>query len=110
MSNGRRNRRRLRGNDVTQHCNLLVNDFFSFADGHAGSVKCVFVEDISDPMPPSLENLRKMLARTNKAWRVYCEMAGLPSESTGLCLQRIESEWRKREMAGPPRKSRSAKR
>lgn len=110
MSNSRRNKRNLKGNDVSLHCGLLVTDFFAFADGHAENVQCVFVEDISEPMPPSLENLRKMLARTNKAWRDYCDLLRLPSESRGLCLKRIETEWHRREKQELPKKSRSAKR
>lgn len=83
-------------NDVGEHCGLLVADFFNFYEGRVDEVKLIDIRDINWPMPPDKEQMRKMMARCDKAWRVYCDYAGLPMASKKLFINRIRHEWQTR--------------
>lgn len=101
-------------NDVGKHCDMLVDDFFNFNEGHSELVKVIDIRDIQEPMPPQQEQLRKMMARCQKAWLDYCNLVGLSRQSRTLFLNRVKKEWRSREQQQQkmqqlhPKKSQSA--
>lgn len=78
-------------NDIGKHCQSLIDDFFHFCDGELDKVKIIDeLRDISDPMPPSVEQAGKMLARCNKAWNDYCGFMLLPRECKKLFINRVK--------------------
>lgn len=80
-------------NDVGKHCDMLIEDFFNFNEGHADLVKLIDIRDINEPMPPKQEQLRKMMARCQRAWLDYCNFVGLSRQSQTLFLKRVEQAW-----------------
>jgi len=80
-------------NDIGEHCRLLITDFFNFFEGRADEVKLIDIRDIKEQMPPDREQVRKMMARCDKAWKLYCDYAGLPMASKKLFINRIRNEW-----------------
>lgn len=84
-------------NDVGKHCNMLIDDFFNFNEGHADMVKLIDIKDINNPMPPTQEQLRKMMARCQRAWLDYCSYIGLSRQSRTLFINRVKKEWQSRE-------------
>ena len=81
-------------NHVGNHCQLLVDDFFHFCEGELDQVTIITeLRDISEPMPPKLEQIQKMLARCDKAWKDYCKFMQLPSESNKLFINRVKTKW-----------------
>lgn len=81
-------------NDIGKHCQLLVDDFFHFCDGEADRVTIITeLRDISEQMPPNLEQLRKMFARCDRAWKDYCKFMRLPGESEKMFVNRVKTRW-----------------
>lgn len=81
-------------NDIGNHCQLLVDDFFHFCDGEVDKVSIITeLRDISTPMPPDHEQMKKMLARCDKAWKDYCKFMLLPGESQKLFINRVKKKW-----------------
>jgi hypothetical protein len=81
-------------NHIGEHCQTLVDDFFNFVDGNIQEVRIITeLRDISEPMPPQLEQIRKMLARCNKVWKDYCGFMMLPRESNVLFINRVKKKW-----------------
>lgn len=81
-------------NDIGKHCQSLVDDFFNFVDGKVDKVTIITeIRDISEPMPPKIEQTRKMLARCNKVWKEYCKFMLLPRESNVLFINRVKKKW-----------------
>lgn len=81
-------------NDIGNHCQLLVDDFFHFHDGELDKITIITeLRDISEPMPPKLEQVRIMFARCNKAWKDYCKLMLLPGESQKLFINRVKKRW-----------------
>ena len=81
-------------NHVGEHCQTLIDDFFNFVGGWIEEVRIITeLRDISEPMPPQLEQIRKMLARCNKAWKDYCGFMMLPKESNMLFINRVKKKW-----------------
>lgn len=90
-------KRTIKSNDVGKHCDMLIDDFFNFYEGHADLVKLIDIRDIAEPMPPQQEQYRKMMARCKKAWVDYCNFVGLSRQSRTLFLTRFQKEWQRRE-------------
>lgn len=85
-------------NNIGEHCQTLIDDFFNFVDGRIEEVRIITeFRDIAEPMPPKLEQIRKMLARCNKVWKDYCKFMLLPGESNLLFINKVKKEWLKRE-------------
>lgn len=81
-------------NDIGNHCQVLVDDFFHFCDGEVDQITIITeLRDISEPMPPQLEQIQKMLVRCDKAWKDYCKFMLLPSESKKLFINRVKIKW-----------------
>lgn len=81
-------------NDIGKHCQMLIDDFFHFCEGELDQVTIIAeIRDISDPMPPQLDQIKKMLARCDKAWKDYCKFMLLPGESSRLFLNRAKKRW-----------------
>lgn len=80
-------------NDIGKHCGLLVTDFFNFFEGRVDEVKIIDIRDIRESVPPEKDQLRKMMARCDKAWRDYCDFVGLPMMCKKLFTNRIKEEW-----------------
>ena len=101
-------------NKVSEHCQLVLDDFFNFCDGKADLVKLVIISDIKEPMPPDVEQIKKMFGRCKRVWSDYCDFINLPRESKQLFVTKAKTEWHRREelqkrVAIPKRKrSRSA--
>ena len=87
----------VKNNDIGKHCNMLFESFFNFTDGNVSAVKLIDIRDISEPMPPEVDQIKKMLARCDKAWKEYCDFVGLPCQSRKLFINRVKKEWLKRE-------------
>lgn len=81
-------------NDIGNHCQLLVDDFFHFCEGETDQITIITeLRDISEPMPPSLVQVKKMFARCDKAWKDYCKFMLLPGESSTLFTKRVKAKW-----------------
>lgn len=81
-------------NHIGEHCQTLVDDFFSFVDGRIDEVRIITeFRDISEPMPPTIEQIKKMLVRCNNVWRDYCKFMLLPRESNLLFTNRVKKKW-----------------
>lgn len=81
-------------NDIGNHCQLLVDDFFHFCDGEVDQITIITeLRDIKEPMPPKVEQIRVMLARCNKAWKDYCRFMLLPGESQKMFINRVKTKW-----------------
>lgn len=80
-----------------EHCNLLVNDFFSYCDGFYEDVKLIDIRDVSVNPKPDLDGMRKAMARCDSAWRMYCTRYRMPPESQKLFINKVKSEWLKRQ-------------
>lgn len=94
-------------NDIGKHCQSLIDDFFHFCDGELDKVKIIDeLRDISDPMPPSVEQAGKMLARCNKAWNDYCGFMLLPRECKKLLINRVKKKWLSLEKQQTPKRKR----
>lgn len=102
-------------NNIGVHCQTLVDDFFNFVDGKLEDVHIITeLRDISEPMPPTIDNMKKMLARCDRVWKDYCKFMLLPGESNKLFINRVKKRWltlekqqipvlkRKRRSAGAP--------
>lgn len=83
-------------NDIGKHCDLLISDFFNFYEQHVDKVMLIDIRDIREPMPPDKHQMRKMMARCQKAWEVYCNYAHLPMASKKLFKIRLQKEWQRR--------------
>lgn len=85
-------------NKVGEHCQLLLDDFFNFADGHPELVRLVVINDLTEnERLTDLEKLQRMYARTDNAWKHYCDVANLPRESRNLFTNKAQAEWHRRE-------------
>ena len=91
------NKKRIVTNDVSKHCQLVVDDFFAFSDGRADEVQYSQVDDIKEPMPPTVEQLKKMFARCKRVWADYCDFTLLPRECRQLFVSKVKAEWQRRE-------------
>ena len=81
-------------NDIGNHCQLLVDDFFHFCEGEVDQITIITeLRDIKEPMPPKVEQLRTMLARCDKAWKDYCRFMLLPGESQKMFINRVKKKW-----------------
>lgn len=81
-------------NDIGKHCQFLVDDFFHFCEGELNQITIITeLRDISEPTPPTLEQLQTMLARCDKAWKDYCKFMLLPGESKKLFINRVKTRW-----------------
>ena len=89
----------IRTNNVSKHCQLVLDDFFNFCDGHPELVKYVTISDIKEPMPPDVEQIKVMFGKCKRVWVDYCDFVGLPRESRQLFVNKAKVEWHKREMA-----------
>ena len=90
-------------NDIGLHCNTLVKDFFNFCDGKLDDISVITeYRDISDPMPPTLPHISKMLVRCDKVWKDYCKFMLLPKESQSLFMTRVKKQWLELEKQQPP--------
>jgi hypothetical protein len=87
----------VKNNDIGKHCDMLFDAFFNFTDGNVSEVRLIDIRDISEPMPPQVDQIKKMLARCDKAWKEYCDLVGLSGHSRNLLINRVEKEWLKRE-------------
>lgn len=80
--------------NVGQHCTQLVDDFFNFCDGKLDKVKVITeLRDISEPMPPELEQMGKMLNRCKKVWNDYCDFMAAPQMTRQLFINRVKKQW-----------------
>lgn len=81
-------------NNIGAHCQTLIDDFFNFVDGRIEEVKTITeFRDIAEPMPPKLEQIRKMLARCDRVWKDYCKFMLLPRETNSLFINRVKKKW-----------------
>lgn len=86
-------------NNVSEHCQLVLDDFFNFCDGKPELVKYAIISDIKEPMPPDVEQIKKMFGRCKRVWSDYCDFINLPRESRQLFVKKAKAEWHKREKA-----------
>lgn len=97
--------------DVGKHCEQLINDFFNFCEGNLEEVKVITeLRDISEPMPPKLEQIGKMLNRCKKVWYDYCDFVRAPRMTRDLFINRVKKQWlalEKSQKSQIPTKSRS---
>lgn len=89
----------IRTNNVGEHCQLVLDDFFNFCDGHPELVKYAIITDIKEPMPPGVEQIKKMFGRCKRVWSDYCDFIKLPRESRQLFVNKAKQEWQRREKA-----------
>ena len=90
-------------NHIGEHCLTLVDDFFNFVEGRIGEVKVITeYRDLLEPMPPELDQIRKMLTRCDKVWKDYCRYMQLPGETHSLFINRVKREWLAREKQQMP--------
>lgn len=85
-------------NDIGEHCDLLVADFYNYVEGQYDKVMLIDIRDVRDEEKPSMDGMRKVMSRCDRAWRSYCRLARLSGESYGLYLKRVRKEWQARSM------------
>lgn len=92
MSNKKRSKHIIA--DIGAHCQTLVDDFFNFTEGNIDDVKVITeLRDIREPMPPQVEQIRKMLARCDRVWKEYCDFTAAPRETRKLFINRVKKIW-----------------
>ena len=87
----------IRTNNVSEHCQLLYDDFFNFCDGNSELVRLVVINDIKEPMPPEVEQIKTMFGRCKRVWADYCDFIRLPRECRQLFVNKVKVEWQRRE-------------
>lgn len=87
----------IRTNNVSEHCQLILDDFFNFCDGKPELCQYVITTDIREPIPPDVEQIKKMFGRCKRVWADYCDFIKLPRESRQLFVTKAKKEWHRRE-------------
>ena len=63
----------MRGNGAkaADFCQMLIEDFMAFYQERLDDIKIVNVKPFSKPMPPSLDQMGRMLAVCKRIWKTY---------------------------------------
>ena len=91
--------KKIKTSKVSEHCQLVLDDFFNFCDGHPELVKYCIVTDIEKPVPPTVDQMKKMFGRCKRVWADYCDYTKLPRECRQLFVNKAKAEWHRREQA-----------
>ena len=81
-------------NNLPQYRKTLIDDFFLFCDGHPEKMgTIVYKKDIESPMPPSSEQMGKMLNRLNIIWTNFCKALGVQNIIYGTFISEVKKQW-----------------
>ena len=91
---GIRYKRKVVCNDVSDACDMLIDDYAAVAKGDYDNVKLIDVRDLKDSGAPVTDDVLKvMMRRCEQAWSRYCECVGLPRESHFLFKNKFRKKW-----------------
>jgi hypothetical protein len=85
----------MRGNGAkaADFCQMLIEDFIAFYQERLDDIKIVNVKPFSKPMPPSLDQMGRMLAVCKRIWKTYCDQNKIPGECHQLLERKLKKEW-----------------
>lgn len=96
------------GAKAADFCQMLIDDFMAFYQGRLDDIKVVNVKSFSEPMPPSVEQMGKMLAVCRRIWKAYCRQNGMPGESQKLLENKLKKKWESMEKIQKRHRSKKA--
>lgn len=76
-----------------EYCDVLVTDFFSFAEGRLEEMRLMKVDEPHVKVG-DLGQMSRVLAAGKQLWLRYCEWYRLPRECKQLFITKLKKQWK----------------